>query len=132
MRPSHYTTIVDLVPSSSSTNIQTTGDIVTLPYNDELLIEQSYSSAVENVNPFNVFTFTGQVELYPESDNWVDTKSLSPLKLPVIEGNFLTTVRSITQIKQFCSNSMEFLENYLDWNERIYKCWWMEKNKQTS
>ena len=93
MRPPHYTTIVDLVPSSSSTNIQTTGDIVTLPYNDELLIEQSYSSAVENVNPFNVFTFTGQVELYPESDNWVDTKSLSPLKLPVIEGNFLTTVR---------------------------------------
>ena len=29
----------------------------------------------------------------PESDNWVDTKSLSPLKLPVIEGNFPTTVR---------------------------------------
>ena len=57
------------------------------------MVEQSYASAVENVNPFNVFTFTGDVKLYQESDNWVDTKSLSPLKLPVIEGNFLTTVR---------------------------------------
>ena len=93
LRPPHYTTLVDLVPSSASTNIQTTGDIVTLPYTDQLLVDQPYASAVENVNPFNVFTYTGDVKLYPESDNWVDTKSLSPLKLPVIEGNFLTTVR---------------------------------------
>ena len=47
----------------------------------------------ENVNPFNVFTYTGDIELYPESDNWVDTTSLNPIQGPVVEGNFLTTVR---------------------------------------
>ena len=31
--------------------------------------------------------------MYPESDNWVDTKSLNPVQGPVVEGNFLTTVR---------------------------------------
>ena len=48
---------------------------------------------MENVNPFNVFTYTGDIELFPESDNWVDTKSLNPIQGPVVEGNFLTTVR---------------------------------------
>ena len=56
-------------------------------------MQQDYASGVENVNPFNVFTFIGDVTLFPESDNWVDTKSLSPIKGPTVEGNFLTTVR---------------------------------------
>ena len=38
-------------------------------------------------------TYTGDIELYPENDNWVDTKSLNPIKAPTVEGNFLTTVR---------------------------------------
>ena len=57
------------------------------------MIDQPYASAVENVNPFNVFTYTGDIELFPESDNWVDTKSLSAIQGPVVEGNFMTTVR---------------------------------------
>ena len=93
MRPAHYTTQVPLQYSTSSTNVQQTDDIVTLPYSSTVLIDQPYASAVENVNPFNVFTYTGDIELYPESDNWVDTKSLNPIQGPVVEGNFLTTVR---------------------------------------
>ena len=93
MRPAHYTTQVPLQYSTSSTNVQQTDEIITLPYASTVLIDQPYASAVENVNPFNVFTYTGDVELYPESDNWVDTKSLSAIKGPVVEGNFMTTVR---------------------------------------
>jgi len=93
LRPGHYTTQVPLVYGTDSQNVKISGDIVTLPYTDSLLIEQSYASAVENVNPFNVFTYVGDLKLYPESDNWVDTKTLSPLKGPTVEGNFLTTVR---------------------------------------
>ena len=93
LRPAHYTTQVPLQYSTSSTNVQQTDDIITLPYASTVLIDQPYASAVENVNPFNVFTYTGDVELYPESDNWVDTKSLNPIQGPVTEGNFLTTVR---------------------------------------
>ena len=93
MRPAHYTTQVPLTYGTSSTNVQDTGDIITLPYSSTVLIDQPYASAVENVNPFNVFTYTGDIELYPENDNWVDTKSLNPIKGPVVEGNFMTTVR---------------------------------------
>ena len=93
MRPAHYTTQVPLQFSTSSENVQQTDEIITLPYTSTVLIDQPYASAVENVNPFNVFTYTGDIELFPESDNWVDTKSLNPIQGPVVEGNFLTTVR---------------------------------------
>ena len=93
MRPAHYTTQVPLTFSTASTNVQQTGDLVTLPYVDTVLLDQPYSSGVENVNPFNVFTYVGDIELYPEKDNWVDTKTINPVKGPVVEGNFLTTVR---------------------------------------
>ena len=73
MRPAHYTTQVPLTYAGSSTNVQQTDDIITLPYSSTVLIDQPYASAVENVNPFNVFTYTGDIQLYPESDNWVDT-----------------------------------------------------------
>jgi len=92
-RPSHYTTQVPLTFSTASQNVQQTGDLVTLPYTSTVLLDQPYSSGVENVNPFNVFTYVGDIQLHPESDNWVDTKTLNPVKGPVIEGNFLTTVR---------------------------------------
>ena len=94
MRPAHYTTQVPLQYSTASTNVtQNDDDIITLPYASVLLVDQPYASAVENVNPFNVFTFSGDVELFPESDNWVDTTSLNPVQGPVVEGNFMTTVR---------------------------------------
>ena len=94
LRPAHYTTSVPLTYSTSSTSVTTSvDDVVTLPYTDSVLIDQPYASAVENVNPFNVFTYMGDVQLYPESDNWVDTTSLNPIQGPVVEGNFLTTVR---------------------------------------
>ena len=94
MRPAHYTTQVPLQYSTASTNVQQNDeDIITLPYTSTLLVDQPYASAVENVNPFNVFTFSGDVELFPESDNWVDTTSLNPVQGPVVEGNFMTTVR---------------------------------------
>ena len=93
LRPAHYTTQVPLQYSTTSQNVQQTDEIVTLPYSSTVLIDQPYASAVENVNPFNVFTYTGDIELYPESDNWVDTTSLNPIQGPTVEGNFLTTVR---------------------------------------
>ena len=93
MRPAHYTTQVPLTYGTGSTNVQQTDEIITLPYSSTVLIDQPYASAVENVNPFNVFTYVGDIELYPENDNWVDTKSLNPIKGPTVEGNFLTTVR---------------------------------------
>jgi hypothetical protein len=88
MRPSHYTTNIPLqINLSQSSNISINNRIVTLPFTDQLLIEQPYASQVENVNPFNVFTFLGSIQLNPSSDDWVETQ-VAPALVTQIEGNF--------------------------------------------
>ena len=52
-------------------NVQKTGDHVTLKYTEKDWIEQSLASRVENVNPFNMVDFTGTIILDPSSDSWV-------------------------------------------------------------
>jgi len=54
-------------------NIQKTGDLLTLKYEEVAWIEQPHSTNVENVNPFNVIVFVGGIQLDPASDNWVRT-----------------------------------------------------------
>ena len=87
-RPSHYTTNVPLVINTTlSTNIQQTGPLITLPYTEEAIINQPYASRVENINPFNVFTYIGRITLTPGSDDWLDTNRL-PAAVQQIEGDF--------------------------------------------
>jgi len=95
MRASHYTTNVDLkISEELSSNIVRNTGIITLPYKPELIIEQPYASKTENVNPFNVFTFIGTLELNPSSDNWVDTET-APVQIQQVEGNFQQTLRDM-------------------------------------
>ena len=68
--------------------------LVTLPYTEEVIVDQPYASRVENVNPFNVFAFIGNVVLLPASDDWVSTRRL-PTRVTRIEGNFLATRRRL-------------------------------------
>ena len=55
-------------------NCQKTGDLITLKY-DEVAseIKNLQATQVENINPFNVIVFAGQVVLDPPSDNWTRT-----------------------------------------------------------
>ncbi len=87
-RPSHYTTNVPLIINESlSTNYQQTGPLITLPYTELKIIEQPYASRVENINPFNVFTYIGRITLTPGSDDWLDTSRV-PARVTQIEGDF--------------------------------------------
>jgi hypothetical protein len=54
-------------------NVQKTGDLITLKYDEVDWIEQPHATNVENVNPFNVIVFVGGMQLDPASDNWVRT-----------------------------------------------------------
>jgi len=54
-------------------NIQKTGDLLTLKYEEVEWINQPHATNVENVNPFNVIVFVGGIALDPQSDNWVRT-----------------------------------------------------------
>ena len=54
-------------------NIQKTGDILTLKYDEVDWLEQPHATTVENVNPFNVIVYVGGVTLDPAADNWTRT-----------------------------------------------------------
>ena len=54
-------------------NIQKSGDLLTLKYEEVEYLNQPHATNVENVNPFNVIVFVGGVVLDPASDNWVRT-----------------------------------------------------------
>ena len=90
LRPSHYTTGVDLLLGSSqvigigttanpnadltqvsdlqSNSLKKTGDVVTLDYTEQSFIEQRFATTTENVNPFAVINWVGIVGMNPASD----------------------------------------------------------------
>ena len=74
----NLTTNVDTADFSQNlelldTNVQKTGDLITLAYEEIDWINQPLASRVENVNPFNMVEFIGNIELKPFSDSWVRT-----------------------------------------------------------
>ena len=54
-------------------NVKKTGDLLTLNYTEKEWIKQPLASVVENVNPFSMVEYNGNVKLSPASDNWVRT-----------------------------------------------------------
>jgi len=70
-------------------NYQLTGDIITLPYTTTPLVQQVYASRLENINPFAIFTFLGDVQLNPPTDDWFETTRL-PDVIQQVEGNYNT------------------------------------------
>ena len=96
LRPSHFTTNVPLqLNMTDSQNIvKTIGNMALLPWDDHAIITQPYASRTENVNPFNVFTFIGRVDLTPASDDWIDTKRM-PARVENVEGDFSAVSRDM-------------------------------------
>ena len=57
-------------------NVQKTGNAVTLKYDEVKWIEQIYATEEVNVNPYELPTFTGSLQLDPEADTWTNTVQL--------------------------------------------------------
>ena len=66
-----YSTDFDLL---DDTNTQKTGNLLTLKYEDEVYIEQNFATKTNNINPFHVVAFTGELRLNPSIDNWINTR----------------------------------------------------------
>ena len=47
--------------------------LVTLPFTETNYVDQPYSSFFSNVNPYNVFSWGGMMDLSPDSDEWKET-----------------------------------------------------------
>jgi len=98
LRPSPYTTEIDLILGSNSliglgvtansqvdanyvtdligTNVKKTGGLITLDYIEVEEINQPYATRVESVSPYRVGYYGGTINLTPSSDIWVDTVRL--------------------------------------------------------
>lgn len=67
-RPMYKLQSVDLAyDKNNSSNIQLTGRCLTLPYTEELIIDQPYATKVRN-NAQDAWSFLGQLDLYPNYD----------------------------------------------------------------
>ena len=71
LRPGFAQGNAELAHHSSSATVKT-GDLVTLPYTHSAVISQTQYSGNVNVNPYNVFNWTGSMVLSPSSDQWLD------------------------------------------------------------
>ena len=112
LRPQHYTTSIDLLLGSEAivgaatssnpsadyrfvedlgdTNVKRIGDVVCLNYSDTIYLENNFATRIENVNPFAVVNWIGQVELNPGTDTWIETRRTSATY--DIEGSFNSTM----------------------------------------
>lgn len=57
-----------------SKNYRATGDMFSLNYTEGTAVSQTQASGTISVNPFNVITWVGSINLYPDRDNWIETK----------------------------------------------------------
>ena len=58
-------------------NTKLTQNFVTLNYTEVPLINQSLASETENINPFEVFTFIGNMVIEPTSDIWREERTVT-------------------------------------------------------
>ena len=74
-------------------------DVITLPLNTitphKVLVKQDFASRTEFVNPFAIFTFLGDVNISPSSDDWFETKRAPDIKKNV-EGSF-NTIKTLAE-----------------------------------
>lgn len=91
LRPYHTMKNITLFEADTANRVANnyvmTGDLVTLPYTHVTLIKQAAANITENVNPFAVFTWSGKLDVNPQSDDWIETNKLPDL-VTNIEGNY--------------------------------------------
>ena len=120
LRPSHYTTSLDLIVGSNAiigigttsnpnvdlnyvtdldgNNVTKNNGIITLDYNDVEWVGNPFATRVENVTPFLVKFWEGTIFLNPASDTWVDTTRLASRTVSV-EGNYAATVNELSALE---------------------------------
>ena len=76
-----------LAADRTAANYQKTGDLITLPYTETNYIEQPFASKTENLNPFLVFNWIGDIDLDPPVDEWKETRT-APEIVVNVNGTF--------------------------------------------
>ena len=92
-RPDHHTDFFDIgMNSDKSSNVTKSGNaeigyVVTLPFSEEVFLSADKASRELNVNPYDIATFIGRLDLSPDRDLWHDREALPNISTSS-EGNF--------------------------------------------
>ena len=96
-RPTYKANGVSLIENATTDAARTTlgykktGDLITLPYTEELFTEQPYATRVERLTPVLISQWIGVLELDPPGDEWFETE-VAPKLIVNVEGNYDTIV----------------------------------------
>jgi hypothetical protein len=115
LRPQHYTTAIDLLLGSEvvtglsatsnpnadfrfvkdlgNPNTVKVGDVICVKYSELPYVTNNFGTRFENVNPFHVVNWIGQIELNPATDSWIETKGSK--KVIDQEGTYTTTMQQL-------------------------------------
>lgn len=122
LRPQIAVEGVDMgLTASGSTNYRLTDDTITLPYSEVVLFSQPYATRTMNVNPYAVFSWSGNIKLTPSKDSWVDTRYTHPIYKTETEHvtKKLSTVRYVTNTNNSTpsrGSSSSFTNAFNFWN----------------
>ena len=79
-------------------NTRKTGRMITLNYEDDIFVQQTFATRVENLNPFFVHKFIGDLSLTPVSDNWIHTERTQNLFTQTIRRTSYDTRLSLANV----------------------------------
>jgi len=71
----------------TTANYAKTGNLITLPYTESTYLEQPYATKTENLNPFLIFDWIGDITLDPPVDEWKETR-VAPEIVANVNGTF--------------------------------------------
>jgi len=121
LRPMFTENIIELIEADADgstilptdrtdANYTRTGDIISLPYTETVIIDQPFASKTLNVNPFDIRNFVGTIELDPPTDEWKETERAPELLINNV-GGFDTLVSNLD------NNALNGFEIGTIWNE---------------
>ena len=93
--------------------IQKTGNVLTLAYKESDWLEQPLATKVENINPFNVVLYVGDVELTPNVDTWVRQTWMATLN----QSNTVNTATTNTN-NRTVNRTNTSVRRVANWNRR--------------
>lgn len=73
LRPYPYVNNIAFNYNESESGTRKTTDIITLPYTEVAYASQPFGSRVENLQPYEIIDWSGNVSLNPAKDVWYDT-----------------------------------------------------------
>ncbi len=100
-----------LAADRTAANYAKTGDLITLPYTEATYLQQPYATKTENLNPFLVFDWIGDITLDPPVDEWKETR-VAPELVVNVNGTFDNLLR-----ERGLSNTSQEIPVGTEWNE---------------